>query len=405
MRLIIEILIFLTCFINYKIWLLSIADWALLALNAIALAAGARFWSSPVKKAAGMLMAAGLFLSLAANFWKPYFSMGQFFQSSVKLLIYIFSIGILPGFLKEKRIGLAGVLKHYIYLTCFSALFQHAAVRLFGRESWPLYSMGSIFFGYMTDTSMFASGGIMRARTFYMEPGPMAVHISMLFALLLFTEKKIPVRLHIAYLFCAVSTLSFSAIATVCCVYAAYFVELKYRKHVLRLAAGSMALLVFLAVLYCSSDYIQNRVMRMVRMEDYSAVLRTFGTFHALLDAPWYGVGAGNHAAYFMRFGKTEWYNGTGEFYNVIILSALTMGYLGMAGLLLYQYYFLKQRPKLLFVFLVTQGGWGYLFSTPVWVFLILGSVLISYADSGIKPLCWKKIRGTGFSGKVIRIR
>ena len=76
MRLIIEILIFLTCFINYKIWLLSIADWALLALNAIALAAGARFWSSPVKKAAGMLMAAGLFLSLAANFWKPYFSMG-----------------------------------------------------------------------------------------------------------------------------------------------------------------------------------------------------------------------------------------------------------------------------------------------------------------------------------------
>lgn len=378
----IEILVFLTNFINWKISLLSIADWALITLDVIAIIKGYRFRTDSKKIVAGMFLIAGALLSFVANIFKSYFVIYEFIQSGTKLFVYIFSIGILPQFIKEREIDVADIIKKYIYLVCICALFQHIVVYLLGRESWPLYSLGSEFFGYVSESSLFDSGGIMRARTFYMEPGPMAVHISMLFSILLFTQKKLPIKLHVIYIICVASTISLSALITAFFIYALYFFNIKNQKNVLRLIFGWSALIILICAVYLNNEYIRNRIIRVMQMQDYSSVLRTFGTLHALIDAPWYGVGIGNNANYFKRFGKTMWYNGTGEFYNVIIIAAITIGYLGMIGILLYQYYYLRHRLKLLFAFMITQCGWGYLFSTPGWTFLVLSSVLIYYADN-----------------------
>lgn len=382
-----EILIFLTNFINWKISILSIADWAIMVLDGIALIQGYRFQTNSQKRTAGILLVTGVALSFAVNFDKSYFDVTEFLQSVIKLAVYIFSMGLLPGFLKNKRTDIAHIISCYIILTAACAVYQHIIVFFWGRGSWPLYSLGSHFFGWPSEGSMFDSGGIMRARTFYMEPGPMAIHISMLFAILLFTQRKISIRLHLAYIVCMLSTISISGFVTAFSIYLIYFADFRNRKHIFRFFCGGIVLAGIACIICAGSSYIRNRIIRLIHLEDYSSVLRTFGTFHALTDAPWYGVGVGNHANYFRPFGQTVWYNGTGDLYNTIILAAVTMGYIGMAGFLMYQYVLLKKRLRLFFAFLITQCGWGYLFTTPGWTFLILSSVLICYSDREIQPV------------------
>ncbi len=363
-------LFFLLCFVMYKIGPISLADWVLILLDFLALLKRPVFTTNHDKRIGGSLILAGTVLSFALNVYKPWFSLSEFVGSAGKLGVYIISLGILPNFLRRKKVKVVEILSGYIYFISLNAIFQFIMIQTLGRENVVFR-----FLYRVTDNdAMFRYHQLARVRTFYNEPGFMAIHVALIFIVILFIKKEIPMSLHIAYLISVAATVSLSALFVTAGIYLIYYWDAKRRKNILKMLVGGIAIMLLSVFVIMKVDFIRIRFLGFITLNDHSAILRTLGTFHFLVDTPWYGTGIGNNALYYksLGWGDTFWYSQGGEAFNVLVVAALTMGYIGLIGLLIYQYSFLKHNKKLFLAFLLTQFGWGLVFSTPIWTFLLM---------------------------------
>lgn len=314
-------------------------------------------------------------LSFLLNFNKAYFVKLDFLTSFTKFLFYLILIQIIPKLMSKKKIKLLKVIEVYLWIAVIGALIQIIIVSIFGRSSWPLFSLGSQWFGLTNDGTMFVNTGMMRARSFYSEPAHFAVHISMLYSLLLFTNKYKSKRLtHILYIIGILSANSMSGWVILMGIYVIYFINFNNIKK-MRMALGAGIVGIFaLSALIMFNGYFRGRFLNLFALKDHSGVVRTVGGFHFLEYVPFYGVGIGNHANYYHSLTglSTLWFSGSGEFYNVILLSIISIGYVGTVFLLLYQYSIFKKNKKLFLVFILTCFGWGKLWTVPVWSFLLM---------------------------------
>lgn len=373
-------LVFCSLFMQYKIGLISIADYAIIAIDIWAIFDNVKIRLKPTQAKGLLLILIGVFLSTVFNGYKPWFDVIEFSGSFVKLVLYLFSLLILPDFFLKKRIDVCRLISIYIIVVSVVGVLQQVIVFLWGRESWPLYSFGSTLFGFPSEYTMFASGNIMRSRAFYSEPGYMGVHLSMLYSLLLFAKKRLSKGIHMFFIIGVGSTISLSALSLVFFIYAIYFLRLSNVKSFFRTAFGLFVLIMGFVVVFNANGYFRSRIINFMHFKDNSAVVRTFGSVHFLLESPWYGVGVGNNRMFYnsLDLGESMWYAGGGEFFNVIVLAAVTMGYIGMVGVIVLEISAVRRNWKLLIVFLLAQCGWGLLYSTPVWIFMIMAYVVTS---------------------------
>lgn len=385
---------------EYRIGPLSIADWAIIAIDIWAIYDNVKLNLKTVQVQGLLMILAGVLLSVIFNACKPWFDVTEFLGTFIKLILYLFSLFILPDFFLKKRVDLYKIISIYIIVVSVAGVLQQTIVFVGGRESWPLYSFGSTLFGFPSEYTMFSSGKIMRSRTFYSEPGYMGVHLSMLYGLLLFTQKRLSKWLHILFISGAGSTISMSALGLVFFMYMIYFFRLKDRKNIFRTVMGLLVLAMGFVAIFNANGYFRSRIINFTRLKDSSAVVRTFGSLHFLLESPWYGVGPGNNRMFYssLNLGETMWYTGSGEFFNVIVLAAVTMGYIGMVGLLMLEISAVRKNWKLFMVFLVAQCGWGMLYTTPVWVFMIMAYVVTSadYVSARRYKKCVVRVRPVG---------
>lgn len=374
------ILVFLLNFIDYHIAFLSIADIAVAILIIKAHLAGVHITIS--RRHAVLICMLLLFsvLSFLVNVNKAYFKLADFIISFVKMLFYIYGILMIPKYLAKKKINLKKILECYLIIAVVGAIIQIGIVQIFGRYSWPLYSLGGQYFGLLTENTMFVNTGLMRARSFYSEPANLAVHLSMIYAILLYDEE---IRkhwiLHIMYILGIICANSVSGYGIMVGIYIIYFVDLKNRKRFKNMIKFVTVGVIFGSLLIVRNDYLRNRVISLFNLKDQSGVVRTIGGFYFLKYIPFCGVGAGNHANYYNSLKSIEqmWFSGSGEFYNVILLSIISIGYLGALVFILYQWEILKGNKKVFFMLMLTHFGWGKLWTAPTWIFLMI----CSYAD------------------------
>lgn len=161
-------------------------------------------------------------------------------------------------------------------------------------------------------------------------------------------------------------------------IFALYIVNFQNRENIIKAIGAGVTAIIALAVLINTNDYLRSRVINLFAMKDHSGVVRTVGGFHILEYLPWYGTGVGNHANFYKSLGNMSefWFSGSGEFYNVILVAIITIGYIGAIGFILFQYQIMKTDKKMFIAFMVTHFGWGKLYTTPIWVFLIIYIVL-----------------------------
>lgn len=367
-----EVLFFCLCFVQYRIGPISLADWSLIVLDFLALVYGRTMYSTNKEKRIGeVLILVGIIVSFTFNFFKSWFSISEFVGSAGKFCIYLISLGILPNFLKPKKIRVINILSSYIYFIAFNAVFQLIIIYAFGRYNAIL----RILYGVAGDhEAMYRYHQLVRVRTFYNEPGFMAIHLALIFIIILFVKKDLPLRLHLAFLVSVGLTMSLSAIFVTAGIYFIYYWNPRNRRKFITMIGGVSLVVIAFIIIVHKVDFIRLRLSLLMSSDDRSAIIRTVGTFHYLLDTPWYGTGIGNNALYYqsLGWGDTFYYSEGGEAFNVLVVIALTMGYIGLLGILIYQHSFLKSNKKLFISFLLTDFGWGLVFSTPIWTFLLM---------------------------------
>lgn len=223
---------------------------------------------------------------------------------------------------------------------------------------------------------MFVNNGMVRARSVFSEPAAYTVGLSLCFLLLLYNRiQAIKLFDHIVYLTGIVSANSVSGYAMAAAIYAFYFFRVRNPrlfKRTLLLLLPAAAAALFLA----TNGYVLGRVKNLFALKDRSGVVRTVGGFYFLKYTPFYGVGLGNQANYYHSLDsgvrEMEWFSGSGEFYNILLVAVITMGYIGMAGFLLLLWQILRKDIRLFFSLLVVFMSTGRLFTPSIWVFLIL---------------------------------
>lgn len=140
--------------------------------------------------------------------------------------------------------------------------------------------------------------------------------------------------------------------------------------------------------LLATNEYLNKRLINLMSLSDHSGVVRTIGGFHFLSEIPWYGCGVGNNVNFYKSLNALNnehlWYSGSGEFYNVILVAIITMGYLGAIGLVMFEFNILKDNKKVFTSLLLTHFGWGQLFSAPIWIFLIYYLILFQKDNKSI---------------------
>lgn len=377
-----EFLFLCLCFVQYRIGPVSLADWALIALDFLAIISGRAVYSTNRERRIGeVLIFVGAMISLMFNAFKPWFSIFEFVGSAGKLALYLVSLGLLPKFLKTKRINVTKILSFYIYFISVNAVFQLIVIHLFGRYNAIL----RILYGVVSDhEAMYRYHQLVRVRTFYNEPGFMAIHLALLFIIILFVKKDLPLKLHLAYLISVGLTVSLSALFITVGIYLIYYWNPCNRKKMINMLGGVFLIALSLIIIVIKVDFIRLRLSLLFSSNDRSAIIRTVGTFHYLLDTPWYGTGIGNNALYYqsLGWGDTYYYSEGGEAFNVLVVIALTMGYIGLIGILIYQYSFLKTNKKLFLSFILSDFGWGLVFSTPIWTFLLMYDLAVEERNS-----------------------
>lgn len=379
-------LVFLLNFIDFRIGPLTISDFSLIFLIAHAFIY-VKHLKIPKNEIYGLiLMGVGIVLSTCLNFSKSYFNNVEFLKSFFKLFIYLIGIYYIPKYLIAKNIEVFKIIEKYMIISVMGAILQYLIVFIFGRDSWPLYSLGSHFFGLNMEITMFNNLGMMRARSFYSEPAHFAVHLSMLFSLLCFNKsRKMPTYLHLVYIIGIICANSISGYGIMIILYVVFLISFKSYNKALLMIIGGIGSVIGVVSLILTNDYLRGRLINLFLLKDNSGVVRTVGGFQFLKYIPWYGVGIGNNATFYSSMTEIDsfWFSGSGEFYNNILLSIITMGYIGMFGFILYQYLVLKKDIKLFIALMITHFGWGKLWVTPLWVFLMIYKV---YCYQMVKP-------------------
>lgn len=369
------ILIFFLNFIDYRIAFLSIADVALIVLIVRAMLIRIKLKCSRNELILIGLMLINILISTMLNMGKEYFLITDFLVALVKMVFYIVGGLYIPDYLTKKKVKVLSILEKYFLVAGVGGILQQIIVLICGRESWPLFSLGSQFFGLTSDTTMFVNTGLMRSRSFYSEPAHYAVHMSMLYALFLFNEKyRKKMWLHLIYILAVVSANAMSGYAVMVMIYVIYFLNFKKVKKVIKMLSGILLGIVGGGAVWLTNDYIRKRMMDFFVLKDHSGIVRTIGGFFFLEYIPFWGVGLGNHSNYYfsLEINDTMWFSGSGEFYNNILLAIITMGYVGGVLFIAYQYVILKNHKKLFFALMVTHAGWGKLLTAPIWIFLLL---------------------------------
>ncbi len=372
-------LFYLLMFSDYRIGILSVSDWALIILLIKSLIYEPVIKINQRERIALFFIFVGIILSTMMNISKDYFLIVDFIQSGGKFLIYILALYVVPKYMRMNNVCYIKHLKIFLSMATFGGLIQRIIVLVFGRSSWPLYSLGGNWFGLTMENSMFNNAGMMRARSFWSEPAHFAIFISLIFMLLLFTEKeKLHKYYYVIYIVGIILANSLSGYGIMIAVFVMYLVNFKDKKSIGKAVIGGFVFAVALITLISTNGYLLSRVENLFNLKDHSGVVRTVGGFHILEYIPWYGVGVGNHANFYKTLSNLNpiWFSGSGEFYNNILLAVITMGYIGALGFILLQFEILKKDKKLFVVFMVTHFGWGKLYTAPIWVFLILYLVL-----------------------------
>lgn len=373
------ILVCMLMFWDYQVGILSISDLGLIILLARALFYDARIYINKNEKSALGVFLIGILLSTIFNIYKPYFIFSDYITTLFKLFIYILAVCTIPEYLSRRNLELYPILKKFLSVSVLGGIIQYLIVFIFGRGSWPLYSLGGHLFGLDTERTMFNNMGMMRARSFWSEPSYYAISISLIFILLLFCNKgKIASHVHLIYIVGIITANSISGYGIMAGIYILYVIDLKSLNKTLKtLLLGGVCVIAVIYIVY-SNDYLQGRLLNLLELKDNSGVVRTVGGFHILPEIPWYGVGIGNHANFYKTLTNLNslWFTGTGEFFNNILLAIVTTGYIGALGFLLFEYQILARNKKIFIALIITHCGWGKLYTTPIWVFLIFYSIL-----------------------------
>lgn len=380
---------FLLIFSDYKIGVLSIADWALLLLLCKAILSSPICYIKESTRIPLVIMVGACVGSIVFNVTKSYFSYIEYAESLIKLIVYIAGIIILPSYLSKKNVNVINILKISLVVSVLGGVSQFACVKALGRESWPLYSLAGNYFGLTSEQSMFTNTGMMRARSLWSEPANFAIFISLLFILLLYLE-MLNIGYHILYLLGIVLANSMSGYGICILIYFIYFLNLKNIKKCKKMIGMGAVGIIAILVVILSNDYVRFRLVTLMQLKDHSGVVRTVGGFYFLHYIPWYGVGLGNNVLYYNTLTNlsTVWFSGSGEFYNNILVAIITMGYLGTIGFLWYEYEILKNNKKVFWSLLITHFGWGKLYTSPIWVFIIF---YITAEMNNKRKLAWEE--------------
>lgn len=373
------ILFYLLMFSDYTIGSLSISDYALLILLIKGLIYKPVITLPHNERVPILLLLIGVITSLVLNVGKSFFIMSDFVLSGGKLAIYILALYIVPQYLVDSNVDYIKHLKRFLVVASVGGVIQRFIVIFFGRSSWPLYSLGGHWFGLATETTMFNNVGMMRSRSFWSEPAHFAIFISLIFILLLFNQKdELEKKYYVFYAVGMICANSVSGYGIMIAIFALYIVNFQHRKNIIKAIGEGVTFIIALVVLINQNDYLRGRLINFFDMKDHSGVVRTVGGFHILEYVPWYGTGIGNHANFYKSLSNMNefWFSGSGEFYNVILVAIVTIGYIGAIGFILFQYQIMKTDKKMFIALMVTHFGWGKLYTTPIWVFLIIYIVL-----------------------------
>ena len=373
------ILFYLLMLSDYTIGPLSISDYALVLLMIKSIRWSPTICIKKKERLLLIIMLVGVLLSLCLNITKSYFVFSDFITSVGKLLLYIFALFLVPHYLATCDFDYIKHLKRIMAIATMGGIFQRLIVLFFGRESWPLYSLGGHWFGLITENTMFNNQGMMRSRSFWSEPAHFAIFISLVFILLLFDKKeKLSKIFYVVYIIGMICANSVAGYGIMIAIFSIYIVKFKRRKDIIKTICTGIGFFIALILLIGMNDYLRGRLVNLLSMKDHSGVVRTVGGFHILEYLPWYGAGIGNHANFYKSLGEMSdiWFSGSGEFYNVILIAIVTIGYIGALGFVMLQYKILENDKKIFLCLMVTHFGWGKLYTTPVWVFLIVYIIL-----------------------------
>lgn len=373
---------FLLFFTDYRIGMLSIADYAIFFLIVFSFRKE-NFYIRKYDLLFLVIILVSNVVSMMLNFDKSYFSMYEYSTSLLKLLFYMIGVTIIPRLLIKQEIDLIKISRAIFVLSVVGALIQVLVVKIFGLESWPLYSLGSHWFELNAFDTMTVVGRLdmIRPRSFFSEPAAFTVALSLVFLILIYYDnnKRYQRAYIVIYLIGIFLTQSVSGIGIAVFIVAIYFISVENVEKARRMLGMGTIGIVSLILVLSRSGYVLGRVRNLIDMKDRSGTVRLFGGFKFLENIPWYGVGIGNQKEFYFSLlglnGDSVYYGGSGEFYNIIVVAIISFGYIGAIALLGFFYY--RVQNKKIFISLVAIFfATGRLFTPTFFVFVIFCDVL-----------------------------
>ncbi len=377
MTFILGILLFFT---DYRIAFLSLADIALILFLVKAIYAGYKIQLEKNRIIWLAVILIGCVIACIYGSVRSYFSIIEFIGSFAKLCLYLLSTLVLPKYFADRKFDFIRITKTFLYFTVVCGCLQLGIATIFGVESWPLYSLGSQFFGISGYESMLVNNGMIRARSFFSEPAAYAIVISLAYIILLYNNKYNS-RKHIiidtvVYFVGIITASSVSGYGMAALILAIYFVHIKkvkyFKRMLMLIVPATLAGVMFLA----RNPYILGRIENLFALKDHSGVVRTIGSIIYLKYVPFWGVGLGNGAGYYNslpdEIKNLYWFSGSGEFYNIFVVAIISMGYIGAAGFVMYLYSVFRRNKRMFLSLCVVFFSTGRLFTPTIWVFMII---------------------------------
>lgn len=371
------VLLFFMLFIDYRVSVLSISDIAVMVFLLKIVLLRRNINVKKITIITVLLFAVTAFIPYCLYMDKDWFEISSYFFSYGKLMFYLFSVIIISDYIQMKCIDCQKILQAFMYLIVIGAFIQWLIVLIFGGNSWPLYSLGSEFFG-IGYNNMFTVKGNFRARSFYSEPAHYSVHLSMVFTLMYFASgRKMNIRNHLVYIIGTILSLSVSGVVVMVMVYSFLNIEM-IKKNINIAVTFVIGVGITVLTILTTDNYIGNRLKNTFRLVDSSGVVRTIGGFKFLKYVPFTGVGIGNVESFYnsLNLAPTIWFSSSGNFYNNILLAIISIGYIGAIIWLVYQWILLKDNIIIFLILMITHFAWGKFNVSVVWVFLMFGTVI-----------------------------
>ncbi|MDD4027948.1 MAG: hypothetical protein PHN54_02705 [Bacilli bacterium] len=128
--------------------------------------------------------------------------------------------------------------------------------------------------------------------------------------------------------------------------------------------------------IYINVPILQVHVENLFELKPSSATTRIVGSFEYALEAPFWGVGAGNEINYFLANKDIlglEYYSLSGVVNNILAVIILYNGYIGLLIILAYLFIrYSKHCLNFLFVICVSFFAWGYFNTSGFFITLML---------------------------------